>query len=115
MDKKLIEEAIKLLRDIDLFGGLKQGGEQYPNGLNCLDIADRLETSKELFRSELDAAKKKLAEQQAKLIRYVDPEHLLQKPSCCDEGVNGSGECCGNGACSWKAKNLFVGGFGRWP
>ena len=40
--KELLAEAAKLLRDIDTCGGLKQGGEQYPNGLNCHDVAGRL-------------------------------------------------------------------------
>lgn len=41
--QEIMLQAAKLLRDIDKAGGLKQGGEQYPNGMNCHDIADKLE------------------------------------------------------------------------
>ena len=40
--RKLIVEAAKLLLAIDKNGGLMLGGEQYPNGVDCIDVAVRL-------------------------------------------------------------------------
>lgn len=41
-DVNLLREAARLLRDIGSHEGLMQGGEQYPNALNCYDVAQRL-------------------------------------------------------------------------
>jgi len=38
-----VEQSAKLLRDIDRNGCLESGGEQYPNGLNCHEMAQRLD------------------------------------------------------------------------
>jgi hypothetical protein len=38
-----VAESAQLLRDIDRCGGLKNGGEQYPNALNVHDMAGRLD------------------------------------------------------------------------
>lgn len=50
-----IENTAKLLRDIDKNGGLQEGGEQYPNGLCCLDNAQRLENGLKEIRLALSA------------------------------------------------------------
>lgn len=48
-----MEHAAKLLLDIDRRGGLCQGGEQYPNGLCCIEDAQQLQGAANNLR-ELD-------------------------------------------------------------
>ncbi len=51
-----IEKSAKLLLDIDKNRGLKEGGEQYPNGLCCLDYAERLKSAAKEIRAHLTTA-----------------------------------------------------------
>lgn len=53
---KAMEAAALLLNDIERHGGLKEGGEQYPNGLCCIDYAQQLVVAAKRLR-ELDAIK----------------------------------------------------------
>lgn len=52
-----LKNAAKLLRDVDKNGGLCQGGEQYPNGICCLDAAADIDKAEKEIRSALTAQK----------------------------------------------------------
>lgn len=91
MNNEIMIQAAKLLRDIDKFGGLKQGGEQYPNGLNCHDIADQLEAEAKLRAKDaelINAISEQLSATQAREAMLVDwvnrSEHLH---GCSDSGT----------------------------